>query len=90
MGRSRYSEKEILRILSEAEATIPPEELCRRYQISVQTFYRWRKKYGDRVESTAAKLKRLELENQRLRKLVIEKELARQAAQSALEERKRH
>lgn len=75
--KKRFSEEQIIGILREAEvdgAVI--REICRKYNVTEQTFFRWRNKYGDMTVSDARKLKDLESENTRLKKMVAEQMLA--------------
>ncbi len=72
MRRSRYSEGQIIAILKEHEVGLPAAELCRRYGVSDATFYKWRRKFGGMEVSDAKKLKALEDENRRLKKLLAE------------------
>ena len=72
MKRSRFSEEQIIGILKEHQAGMPPGELCRKHGISDATFYTWRKKYGGMEVSDAKRLKALEEENAKLKKLLAE------------------
>ena len=72
MKRSRFSEEQIIGILKEHQAGLSAAELCRRHGISDATFYNWRSKYGGMEASEAKRLKALEDENGRLKKLLAE------------------
>ena len=72
MRTSRFSDAQIIGVLREQEAGSPTAEVCRRHGISEQTFYRWKAKYGGMQASDAQKLKALEDENRRLKKLLAE------------------
>jgi putative transposase len=72
MKRSRFSEEQIIGILKEHAAGLSPTELCRKHGISDATFYTWRKKYGGLEVSEARRLKTLEAENAKLKKLLAE------------------
>ena len=69
MKRSRYSETQIINILKEAESGIPVEELCRKHGFSQSAFYKWKAKYSGMDVSSLARLRALEEENQRLKKM---------------------
>ena len=71
MGRRR-SEEEIVRILQEAESGVPVRDVIRKYNVSEQSFYRWRQKYGGMTTSKVRRLKDLERENAELKKVVAE------------------
>jgi putative transposase len=74
--KKRHSEEQIIRILREAEAQeVPIREVCRQHNVSEQTFYRWRDKYGGMEVADARRLKDLETENARLKRLVAEQML---------------
>ena len=75
MRRSRYNEEQIIGILKEAEAGQKLAELVRKHGISEQTFYRWRAKYGGLEVSEARRLRELEEENRRLKRLVADQAL---------------
>ena len=68
--KMRFSEEQIIRILKEQEAGRPTKELCRQHGISPGTFYKWKAKFGGMDVSDARKLKALEVENGRLKRLV--------------------
>jgi putative transposase len=72
MKKSRYSEEQIIAVLKESQAGIPTAELCRKHGISDATFYNWRNRYGGMEVSDARRLKSLEGENRKLKKLLAE------------------
>ena len=72
MRGKRYSTEQIIRVLKEREAGVNLNELCRKYGIAEQTYYKWHKKYGGMDAGDARRLKDLELENNRLKKMVAE------------------
>lgn len=73
--KKRHSEEQIIRILKEAESGIPVADLLRQHNISQGTFYRWKAKFGGMDVSEAKRLKALEEENSRLKRLVAEQAL---------------
>ena len=75
MKRTRFKEEQIIAILKEAEAGMKLAELVRKHGISEQTFYRWRSKYGGMEVSEAARLRELEEENRKLKRLVADQAL---------------
>ncbi len=84
--KKRFSDEQIISILreAEAEAGVPARELCRKHAISDATFYIWRKKYGGMEVPEVKRLKSLEEENTRLKKLLAEAMLDKEALQVAL------
>ena len=72
MKRSRYTEEQIIGVLKEHRAGLSATELCRKYGISDATLYNWRSKYGGMEVSDARRLKTLEEENRKLKKLLAE------------------
>jgi putative transposase len=72
MKKSRYSEEQIIAVLKESQAGVPTSELCRKHGISDATFYNWRNRYGGMEVSDARRLKGLEDENRKLKKLLAE------------------
>lgn len=72
MRKSRFSEDQIINVLQEHQAGIPVVDLCRKHGISDATFYTWRSQYGGMAVSDARKLKVLEDENRKLKKLLAE------------------
>ncbi|PSU11134.1 IS3 family transposase [Photobacterium ganghwense] len=82
--KKRFNEQQIIAILKEAEAGLPVKELCRKHNISDATFYLWRKKYAGMDVSDARRLKALEDENAKLKKLLAESMLDVDALKAAL------
>jgi putative transposase len=84
MRGTRYTEEQIVRLLKEQEAGVRTEEICRRHGISQQTFYRWKAKYGGLEVGDAQRLKALEDENRRLKRLVADLALDNAALKDVL------
>jgi len=73
--KSRFSEEQIIKILDEAKTGLLIEEICRKHGISYATYYKWKSKFGGMTLSEAQRLKGLENENSKLKKLVAEQAL---------------
>jgi len=87
MKKSRYSESQIFQILKEAESGVPVAELCRKYGMSDASFYKWRAKYGGMDASMMKRMKELEAENARLKKMYAEEKLKAEVVAEALEKK---
>ena len=81
MKKSKYSDSQIMAILKQAETGVPVPELCREHGMSSATFYKWRSKYGGMDASLVARLKELEDENRRLKKMYAEERLKAEMVQ---------
>lgn len=79
MKRSRFSETQIVGILKEADAGLPVTEICRKYGISDQTYYNWKRKYGGLEVSDVRRLRELEAENAKLKRMYAELSLENDA-----------
>lgn len=82
--KKRFSEEQIIGFLREAEAGLPIKELCRRHGFSEASYYLWRSKFGGMEVSDAKRLKELETENARLKKLLAESVLENEITREAL------
>lgn len=87
MKQGKFTVEQIIKILKENEAGVKATELCRKYGMSDATFYNWRAKYGGMDVSEARRLKQLEDENSRLKKLVADLSLDKQALELLLEKK---
>ena len=88
MKKKRFTEEQIHSILKESEAGFGTQELCRKYGISKNTFYNWRSKYSGIELSDLKKMRGLEDENNRLKKLVAELSLDNQAIRAVLSKKR--
>lgn len=84
MKKSRYSDSQIIAIIKQAEAGTPVPELCREHGMSSASFYKWRSKYGGMDASMMTRLKELEDENRRLKKMYTDERLKAEIIQEAM------
>ena len=84
MKKSRFTEEQIMGLLKQAEAGTSVQELCRRHGVISWTFYRWRSKFGGMAVPEARRLRELEEENRRLKRLVADQALDVQLLKEAL------
>ncbi len=84
MKKARYTDSQIIAILKQAEASTPVPELCREHGMSSATFYKWRARYGGMDASLMARMKELEEENRRLKKMYAEERLKAEIIQEAM------
>ena len=84
MKKPRYSESKIFQILKEAESGFPVPELCRKHGMSNASFYNWRARYGGMQVSDMKRLKELEEENRRLKKMYAESQMDAEILKDAL------
>lgn len=84
MKRKRFSDEQIIKVLKEAEAGAKPADLCRRHGISEATYYNWKAKYSGMTASDARRLRELEQENNKLKRLLADAELEKSALKDLL------
>jgi putative transposase len=84
MKKSRYTDSQIINILKQAEAGTPVPELCREHGLSNASFYKWRAKYGGMNASLMARMKELEAENNRLKKMYADVQLQNDVIKEAM------
>ena len=87
MKKSRYTDSQILAILKQNELGTPVAELCREHGMSDATFYKWRSKFGGMDASLMKRMKKLEDENRRLKKMYAEEKLKAEIAREAIEKK---
>ena len=85
MKRSKFSEVQIVNLLKEHEAGVPVTDLCRKAGVSSATFYKWKAKYGGMEASDVQRLRELEAENARLKRMYADLSLVHDALKYALE-----
>lgn len=84
MKKSRFTDSQIMDALKRVEAGLAVPDLCRELGISTATFYKWRSKYGGMDVSLIARMKELEAENARLRKMYVEEKIKAEIVAEAL------
>jgi putative transposase len=84
MKKSRFTDSQIMAVLKQAEAGTPVLDLCREHGISNATFYKWRAKFGGMDVSLMARMKELEDENRRLKKLYVDAQMRALIVEEAL------
>ncbi len=84
MRTSRFTDSQIMDALTRVEAGLAVPDLCREFGISTATFYKWRSKYGGMDVSLIARMKELEAENARLRKMYVEEKIKAEIVAEAL------
>ena len=87
MKRSKFTDSQIIAILKEAESGVRVPDLCRQHGMSDATFYKWRAKFGGMDASMMKRMKELEEENRRLKKMYAEEKLKAEIVQEALEKK---
>ena len=87
MRKSKFTDEQIAFALKQSELGISVEEVCRKMGISEATFYVWRKKYGGMDVSMMSRMKELEDENRRLKKMYLEEKLKAEIVAEALEKK---
>lgn len=87
MKKSRYTDSQIMGILKQAESGVPVPELCREHGMSSAAFYKWRAKYGGMDASLISRMKELEAENARLKKMYAEERLKAEILKEAIEKK---
>ena len=87
MKTSRFTDSKIMAILKQAEAGMPTPELCREHGISIASFYNWRAKYGGMDASMMSRVKELEAENARLKKMYAQVQLQADVPKEVLQKK---
>ena len=87
MKQSRFSERQIIGVLNQVEAGKKVQDVCREHGISPATYYKWKSRYGGMSASELKRVKELEVENARLKKMYAELSLVHTALKDAVEKK---
>lgn len=87
MKKSRFTDSQIIAVLKQAQGGTPVPELCRAHGISSATFYKWRSKFGGMDASMMGRLKELEDENRRLKKMYAESQMTAELLKEAMQKK---
>ena len=87
MRKSKYSDSQIMAILKQSETGVSVQDLCREHEMSTAMFYQWRSKFGGMDTSMIKRLKELELENTRLKKMYANEKLKAEIAKEIIEKK---
>jgi putative transposase len=87
MKKARYTDSQIINILKQASAGTPVPDLCREHGMSRASFYKWRSKYGGMDASMITRMKELEAENARLKKMYADVQLQNDVIKEAMEKK---
>jgi putative transposase len=87
MRSSRFTESQIVSILKEADAGMPAKEICRKHGISSPTYYKWKSRYGGLGASELKRIKELEVENAKLKRMYADKAMEADALKDLIEKK---